>query len=184
MKDKLRGARPGGSWPRCSPSASRPARHRTQQPLTSGDRQKEEQKESSRRACAFKARWREASVSRLRAAALRNFLSVVDSIRKGSDTSGRVLARLGSLHGPESPGLLGRVGLRASSPECWSAGWAGGGAETLTSGRRGHPVPAACEAGSVLKSRRLQEARSFPKLRTGHAEDEGPLDPGQAETDP
>lgn len=113
-------------------------------------------------------------MSRLRAAALRNFLSVVDSIRKGSDTSGRVLARLGSHTG-----------------SCLWVFWAGWGSEPParsvgrlgpgnTWGRRGHPVPAAYEAAreTVLSSLKVgvSKLRSFPKLRTGHAEDEGPLD--------
>ena len=46
MKDKLQGARPEGLLAALFPPQppEGPARHRTQQPLTSGDRQKEEQK--------------------------------------------------------------------------------------------------------------------------------------------
>ena len=84
-------------------------------------------------------------MSRLRAAALRNFLSVVDSIRKGSDTSGRVLARLGS---PTGRCLRFFWAGWGSEPPACSVGPLGGpgAGPGNTWVRRGHPVPAAYEA--------------------------------------
>lgn len=83
-EDKLQGAGPEGLLAALFPSQppEGPSRHRTQRPVTSGDWEKS-RKDSGRRACALRARWREAGVSRLRAAAVRDFLPVSGGIRGG-----------------------------------------------------------------------------------------------------